>query len=369
VGPRRVDRREAVRPGRPVWRRSVVVAAAVALAVAAAAFAVPRRHEVAGHSMGPALLPGDVVASGWLPLLDRGRGPRRFERWIVTLPDGTTGLKRVVGLPGETVALEAGDLVIDGAPVVKPPALLAEVGAAIEVASREADGGTIWTRPPAEVLDDAPWAPHETGRLLLPVRDVGLAALVRVGPTAARVRARVGPVAVTWRLAAGATHAVVAGRLDGQVVAVAWPVPEAAAASAPPPARACLPPGAPLAWDVVRPWPLRDRAEADLLAPALALEVPADGPANVGIRRLALWRDVLHRPAADGRDRWVLADTGCLVLGDHPAASRDSRHFGPLPVGALRHRVATAWWRAADAAAASSASGGRMPEGRRSEAN
>lgn len=348
MGERRVGRREAVRPGRPAWRRAVVVAAAVALAVAAAALAVPRRHEVAGHSMGPALLPGDVVSSGWLPLLDRRRGPRRFERWIVTLPDGTTGLKRVVGLRGETVGLAAGDLVIDGAPVVKPPALLAEVGAVIEVAPPDAAGGTAWTRSAAEVLDDAPWAPHETGRLLLPVRDVGLAALVRVGPTAARVRARVGPVAVTWRLAAGATHAVVAGRLDGQAVAAAWSVPEARAASAPPPTRSCLPPGAPLEWDVVRPWPLADRAEADLLAPALALEVPADGPADVGIRRVALWRDVLHRPAADGRDRWVLAATECLVLGDHPSASRDSRHFGPLPVAALRHRVAAVWLRAAD---------------------
>lgn len=355
MGERRVVRREAVRSGRPAWRRSVVVAAAVALAVATAALAVPRRHEVAGHSMGPALLPGDVVSSGWLPLLDRRRGPRRFERWIVTLPDGTTGLKRVVGLPGETVALEAGDLVIDGAPVVKPPVLLAEVGAAIAVASRDADGTTVWTRPPVEVLDDATWEPQETSRVLLPVRDVGLAALVRVGPTAARVRARVGPVAVTWRLAAGATHAVVAGRLDGQVVAAAWPVPEARAAPAPPPARACLPPGAPLAWEVVRPWPLPDGAEADLLAPALALEVPADGPADVGIRRVALWRDVLHRPAAGGRDRWVLADTECLVLGDHPSASRDSRHFGPLPVGALEHRVATARWRAADHVEASRA--------------
>jgi type IV secretory pathway protease TraF len=28
-----------------------------------------------------------------------------------------------------------------------------------------------------------------------------------------------------------------------------------------------------------------------------------------------------------------------FVVGDFPAGSRDSRHWGPLPTAALRHRI------------------------------
>jgi len=336
VGERRVA---GVGPGAArIGRRVTALAVGLVLPLVAL-LVMPRRHEVVGHSMGPALLPGDVVSSGWLPLLDGWRRPRRWERWIVVLPDGTTGLKRVVGLPGETLVIDDGDLVIDGTPVLKPPAVLAEVGSTVDAAPSVADGTTVWTRPPVEVLDDATWEPQETSRLLLPVRDVGFATLVAVGPTAARVRVRVGPFEITWRLASGGTHALVAGRLDGHLVAAAWPLPGDGA----PASRACLPPGAPPHWDVERPWPDAADDRSDDLAPTLAVRVMAEGSGSaVGLRQVGLWRDLLRRPAADGRDRWVLADTECLVLGDHPSASRDSRHFGPLPLGARRHRVATA---------------------------
>ena len=65
----------------------------------------PQRYEVDGLSMAPGLLPGDVVASGVFPALDRLRRRQRFDRWIVRAPDGSDTIKRLVGLPGERIGI------------------------------------------------------------------------------------------------------------------------------------------------------------------------------------------------------------------------------------------------------------------------
>ena len=313
----------------------VVVAAALALGLVAA----PRRYVVDGVSMGPGLLPGDVVATGWLPGLDRWRRPARFDRWIVTLPDGSTGLKRLVGLPGETIELLEGDLVVDGRTVLKGPRLLAETGSEWAAADER---GCAWSAAPAVVLDEAVFAPGEVSRLLLPVRDGGFAAEVVVSDAAIQageVRARVttGPLTVVWRLRAAGRYAVVAGRLDGQAVAVAWPV----VASSGPGARErrCLPAAAPESWDVVRPWPAASTVAGEERSPALALEVTGSGESPGAIERVGRWRDVRLRPAADGLGRWSLGPGEIFLLGDFPSGSRDSRQFGTLDPSALRHRV------------------------------
>lgn len=312
---------------------------AIAVALALGLFAAPRRYVVDGVSMGPGLLPGDVVATGWCADLDRWRQPERFDRWIVTLPDGSTGLKRVTGLPGETVALVAGDLVVAGHTLLKGPPLLAEIGSDAAAAG---PGGSAWSRAPTLVLDEAPFATGEVSRLLLPVRDVGFAAkvvvaagAVRAGPV--RARARAGPLTAVWRLRVPGRYAVVAGRLDGQAVAAAWLIPPVARRKAS--ARHCLPAGPPDRWPVARPWPAAADADGDERSPPLALDVAAAGGEPPVIERIATWRDVLLRPAADGVATWSLAAGEVLLLGDFPSGSRDSRHFGPLDRGALRHRL------------------------------
>jgi len=311
-------------------KRRIVFLVAVAVALAGGLVAAPRRYVVDGVSMGPGLLPGDVVVSGWLPALDHRRPPGRFERWIVTLPDGSTGLKRVVGLPGETVEFIAGDLVVAGRAVLKPPRLVAEMGSRLE---EQVVAGRSWSWAPVTVLDDAPFAVGEVSRLLLPVRDVGFAAEVVLAAAPVRVRATAGPLTVRWRLHAPGRYAVVAGRLDGHAVAVAWPLAAGRGASASD--HGCLPPLAPEAWDVARPWP---EATHDAGAPSLALAAgEADGAAT--IERVMLWRDGLLRPAADGVVRWPLAEDQIFLLGDFPSGSRDSRQFGPFARPALRHRV------------------------------
>ena len=355
-----------MRNHRQAHTRRLAIIVAVAAAVVGGLFAAPRRYEVEGVSMGPGLLPGDVVATGWLPEFDRRRPPARFDRWIVTLPDGSTGLKRVVGLPGEQVAIVAGDLAIDDRAVVKGPRLLAAMGTIVEMPLAHSAGDPRWSLPPATVLDDAPFAVGEVSRLLLPVRDAGFAAEIDVpvaagaarirgtagprlrgtagprlrGTAGPRLRATAGPLAVTWRLTRPGRYAVVAGRLDGQAVAAAWPLPAGSAVAGLP--RSCLPPVPPAAWDVSRPWPDEEGGppEGDERSPELSLTVFAAGSPPVGIARVMVWRDILLRPAADGIAAWTLGPREVFALGDFPSGSRDSRHFGPLPLSALRHRMA-----------------------------
>jgi hypothetical protein len=331
-----VEPRDARAPPARLTRRILVVTLVV-LPVMGALVARPRRYEVDGHSMGPALRPGDLVATGWLPFRDHWHRPGRFERWVVALPDGTAGLKRIVGLPGETVAVIDGDLHVGGDAVLKPPAILAQVASPVGPRCGLGAGDTAWSLPPAPILDDDPDEPDGPTRLLLPVRDAGFAGIVHVEAVGdARVRARVGPFAVTWRLESVGRHAVVAGRLDGHVVAAAWLVPPGDAWDG----RSCLPAAAPARWDVTRPWPGSLPDAGATAAPSLGLALVAtDVPGAAAIGDVAVWRDVLYRPTVAGDARWSLTGDAHLVLGDRPVTSRDSRHFGPLPRAALRHRV------------------------------
>lgn len=337
---------------------SRLAACAVAVLCGLAVLAPPARYEVDGVSMAPGLLPGDVVTTGWFPAYDRLRQPRRHERWILTSPDGSPAIKRVVGLPGETFSLHDGDLAIDGNTFLAPPQLLAEWAspvpeAAIVAASDDAAGGW-WHRTVSmpSIFDDAEFAPTER-RMLLPVRDIGLAAVVHVrtlppANTALRVRVRVGAAVIPWRIKAAGRYAVVAGRLDGHLIGVAWPIANGDGQKAS--AHSCLPPQAPATWDIVLPWsdgsPSASNTDGgDGPPPVLGLGVTsagmplACGDADAMIEHVAIWRDVLHRPAADGVVEWRLGPDAFFVLGDFPSGSRDSRHWGPLGRRSLRSRA------------------------------
>ena len=290
--------------------------------------------------MAPGLVPGEVVRSGWFPLGDRWRKPRRFERWALAVTDGTA-IKRVGGLPGERVAIRDGDLVIDGHTVLKEPPLLAEIGATATGGDRAGSPArhddARWSAAPQEVLDDVG---VETLRshVLSPVRDVGVAAIVRVSDLPpegfVRVRAQVGSRVVPWRLSATGRHAIVAGRLDGHLVAAAWHPTTAAAARGT--SHSCLPAGPPARWQVAEPWP--PTATAPPLSPQLTIRCDAP-PDMAALEHVSLWRDVLYRPGANGTHAWSLGPDECFVLGDHAAASSDSRQWGPLPLDRLRHRI------------------------------
>lgn len=328
-------------------RRLTIVAAGAILAAATGLLARPARYAVDGLSMAPGLSPGDAVVTGPLPALDLLRRPARHARWIVTAPDGTPALKRVVGLPGETVTLRDGDLSIDGATVVASPALLAQTASAVPVAMVGPSGADgLWLRSfrPSEILDDAPFAPGER-RLLLPVRDVGLAAVVHVPATvsfaALRVVSRVDSFVTTWRIGAAGRIGLVSGRLDGRMVGAAWPL----GGPRQPAGRSCLPPDAPGEWDVSMPWEgavaSREGAAPAFLALGITIDGrPVDGDlAAAMLEECVVWRDQLLRPAADGVAEWRLGPADYFLLGDFPSGSRDCRHWGPLARRALSHPV------------------------------
>jgi signal peptidase I len=67
-------------------------------------------------SMSPTLAPGDRI------LVDtrRSRLPERGEAWVFTMPGGGTILKRAVGLPGETIEVAGGRLLVNGQPLSEP---------------------------------------------------------------------------------------------------------------------------------------------------------------------------------------------------------------------------------------------------------
>ena len=179
--------------------RLVVAAIACLVLVAVGLLARPARYEVDGLSMAPGVMPGDVVITQPFPAADRARRPERFERWIVDSPADERALKRVVGLPGETLAIVNGDLLVDGMAVLKSPRVLAEVGIELATITAGPSPGRF-DLPPAEVLDDVPFA-TEVNRTLVPVNDLGIAVVVRTVTGAAEIRLTGGGqhAALGWR--------------------------------------------------------------------------------------------------------------------------------------------------------------------------
>ena len=305
---------------------------AVLLAVAAGGWlAMPVRWQVEGLSMAPGLLPGAIVASVRFPFVDRWRAPKRFERWTLLEPDGALAVKRVWALPGEEIGIVDGDLVVDGSVVLKPPTVLADVALPVASMGRQDSSTAVRIAVDAPVFDDVPFAPDER-RLLVPVRDVGITAVVRVAASPGRrpppIEVRVGDRMARVHLPAAGRFAVVAGRLDGCFVAGAWPVGVSTAAEA------VVPGGAPEAWSLGRPWIGSE--------PTATCEVVVGGSArgDACIEGVTAWRDMHALPPADGTARWRLGSDECFLLGDFPAGSRDSRHWGPLDATRLRHRLA-----------------------------
>ncbi len=83
-----------------------------------------RLYEVPSLSMSPTIQPGDRIAVR-LTRGDLSIPPRRGELWIFVMPQTNLGLpsevvKRVIGLPGETIAVQNGKVEIDGKPMEEP---------------------------------------------------------------------------------------------------------------------------------------------------------------------------------------------------------------------------------------------------------
>ncbi len=357
-------------------RITLAMAAAVVLSGCLEHDSTCRFARVVGHSMAPALRDGDVV--NWSP---RVGAPGRYARVICQLEAGPQIVKRVLGFPGENLACLAGDLTADGTLLVKSPQVLAElatvVGDGTALRSRMPSGWSMaddtwhWqaanatsfdvlsvdpqqvTRQPQPydipvIYDDSPWLVDERRRLK-PVRDAGLAAVIDVdSQQTAKVELRLRCGSRTARMVGRGSGlvAVVAGRLDGQFVAATWPLAQdletdhLLTAWLDGTARSALPPWAPAVWQASSPVSDAPSVFPLTLAAAVLTEDGSQqnqGPsaaASLTVRRLVVWRDVHWLPPA-GQSHWSVPPGQVVVLGDCPAASRDSRHWGGLPLTAI----------------------------------
>lgn len=68
--------------------------------------------EISGHSMEPGLTSDDVVLVDTLKY--RFFSPSRMDVVVFLRPDGKENVKRIAGLPGETVVIQNGHIYIDG---------------------------------------------------------------------------------------------------------------------------------------------------------------------------------------------------------------------------------------------------------------
>jgi signal peptidase I len=80
-----------------------------------------RAYSIPTGSMAPTLKPGDRVGVVTQPR----NGPGRGEIWIFRMPPaskltGSQGAKRVIGLPGETIEVAGGRVLINGVPLDEP---------------------------------------------------------------------------------------------------------------------------------------------------------------------------------------------------------------------------------------------------------
>ena len=322
-----------------VMRRTLLVAVPIAVCWAAVWLLQPLRWEVDGLSMAPGLMPGDIVKTGPWPRVGRLWPLQRFDRWIVRVEDGFDTVKRLVGLPGERVEIAEGDLWIDGLRLLTPPALLAEMALAVPFATVATGAGSGRAGFETALLDDAPFATGER-RLLLPARDVGLAAVVDVAATSAkdpwRISLSIDERAVRFTPTGSGRHALIAGRLDGRFVAAAWRIEGTEGVwrgAIPPVARQ---PG--ITWTIATDWPEAGEPQVD--PPALAWRIEAaTNVEGIQLERIVVWRDVVHRPAANGITSWRLSAGEVFCLGDFPSASRDCRIWGPIAATSLRFRV------------------------------
>ena len=155
-----------------VSRRRVAAGMVAAGIVAAAALrGVARRFEIREPSMSPTLEPGD-----WVLAKSHSGIPERGDIVVFTDPTGSgmNLVKRVIGLPGEHVAVIAGQVSIDGA----------------VLADRWANGITRpdgdWSIPEGHVwvLGDNRGMSRSDGRMLgpTPIDDIGWQVIARYWP-------------------------------------------------------------------------------------------------------------------------------------------------------------------------------------------
>ncbi len=340
-------------------------------------------REVLAGQLTPAS--GDAIWVDRVSLLFRS--PRRWEPIVFRCPQRATDycIKRVVGLPGETVSLQQGDVVIDGQIVRKTLreqlALRIPMHQDAAVANhwRPDPQPSVWRRGPSGW--QATMTPRDTRRQVLrfqprnswPLRDDyfynadsfaaenALSDLMVACDVECRGRTtlafRWATAEHEWRIDLMPSREAVSLEMDGIEVRTAG-----------------LPnPGDPfhevlvsrfdrqtlVAIDGTTLLQVPDHAAAHWI-PLRRLEILAEGAGTVAVRKLQIFRDVyyttpywLDEPsegasAGGASPRWRLGPGEYFVLGDNSPVSDDSRRWHPRPgleAKLILGRPSRPWWR------------------------
>ncbi|MFO0900045.1 MAG: S26 family signal peptidase [Pirellulales bacterium] len=282
-------------------------------------------------------------------LLDRftycTRDPRRLELVAFRSPEGRGELavKRVLGLPGEELAIREGDLWVDGRRLQKTRAEFRSQAVLVgDLEPLPADPAGVTRFVYGPVTDDLPYngaLPHR----IASVGDVALEATIEGSgqgtvelrlPGQRRRRVQIELAAGVVQLCEGESS-VVSSRLPaGEVPLRLWFGH----------------------WDgQCELWAGEERilaapqstADKTTGAPLGSAELVATGQ-GVRVKRVRLWRDLDLTPAPDRRaapvDSWQLGPDEFFVAGDNQAISEDSRTWRRpgLPRGAIVGRP-TRW--------------------------
>ena len=337
----------------------------------------PFSGQVKGVSMTPGLRDGEAIS--WLPAQVDD-----YQRYVPVVCKHEDDLvtKRIIGLAGESIRIADGELVKDGEILRKTPRLLQQFGLIVDrktdswrdatqswrqlnntwVCEHVSPKHTAWLTFHPEsstgvvpaidgvrIYDDVSWLSKETRRLNI-VQDVGISVVLDIDlDEECGLEIVVGKNQYMARLVVRKQGrlAVIAGRLDGQFVVTAWPIPQShqefleghSAVSV------SFAYEVPEEWSVASEVAYEDHQPRDVASLGLGIkllterdELSTKKICTVTAEKLLVWRDTQWL-ATPNKSEWSVPVGHVFVLGDCPAASRDSRHWGPLPIDAIQGTV------------------------------
>lgn len=327
-------------------------------------------------SMAPGFQDGDVIS--W----QRGE-ENSFSRYapVVCQFKEELIIKRVIGLPEESVRITDGELFINGEIIRKSPQLLKQFGLVIDdqadswrdsthswirtnnrwscnhISSKhtswlkfspESSRGVLHNEDGLRVYDDVSWLTEET-RLLNSVQDIGISVVLDIQlqegndlEIFVKNNKHVARVVVRRQ----GQLAVIAGRLDGQFVVAAWPILRGSEAG-----KIYDDQNKYVRSELPKVWSARlnvpNKKTLAHKTPALAVGIKilrgqgkliSNEPCMVKAESVFVWRDI-YWLSTPNKTEWNVPENHIFILGDCPAASRDSRQWGSVPFGAIQGTV------------------------------
>ena len=337
----------------------------------------PFSGHVEGMSMAPGLGDGEVIS--WLPA--QTDAYQRYGRVVCQYKDELI-TKRIMGLPGESIRIADGEFIVNGKILRKSPRLLQHFGLIVDCQSDSwrdtaqswGQASNIWVcehvspkhvswlefHPKTSfclipdiggvlVYDDVSWLPKETRRLEV-VKDVGISAVLDIAlheECGLEILVGINQHMARLVVRRQGRLALIAGRLDGQFVVTAWPIlgQHREFHEGSDSIRKHLVREIPEEWSAevkVAHEKTQTQAKSSLLLGIKLLtergEVASEEICSIKAEELLVWRDTRWL-ATPNKSEWSVPAGHVFVLGDCPAASRDSRHWGSLPIESIQGKV------------------------------